>query len=49
MTKRGHWFSHDTSKIDFAFLKAEDITCGEYFDKGMDVKSSGLEKLLKEK
>jgi hypothetical protein len=31
MTKRGDWFSHDTSAIDFASLKAEDITCGEYF------------------
>ena len=35
MTKRGNWFSHDTSTIDFASLKANDIDCGEYFDKGI--------------
>jgi hypothetical protein len=31
MTKRGDWFSHDTSKIDFSSLKSKDISCGEYF------------------
>jgi hypothetical protein len=35
MTERGSWFSHDTSTIDFASLKANDIDCGEYFDKGI--------------
>lgn len=35
MTERGSWFSHDTSTIDFASLNANDIECGEYFDKGM--------------
>ncbi len=32
ITQKGSWFSHDTSTIDFASLKANDITCGEYFD-----------------
>jgi hypothetical protein len=36
MTERGSWFSHDTSTIDFASLKVNNIDCGEYFDKGMD-------------
>ena len=35
MTERGSWFSHDTTTIDFASLKANDIECGGYFDKGM--------------
>ncbi len=35
MTARSDRFSHDTSKIDFASLKATDINCGEYFDKGI--------------
>jgi hypothetical protein len=36
MTERGgNMFSHDTSTIDFESLKANDIECGEYFDKGM--------------
>jgi len=35
MTKRGSWFSHDTSTVDFASLKANDIECGGYFDNGM--------------
>ncbi len=34
MTERGDWFTRDTSAIDFASLKASDITCGDYFDKG---------------
>ena len=34
MTKRESWFTHDTSKINFTSLKANDIECGEYFDKG---------------
>lgn len=43
MTDRGSWFSHDTSNIDFASLKAADIDCGEYFDKGMPTLISGKE------
>jgi hypothetical protein len=43
MTKRVDWFSHDTSSIDFASLKANDIECGEYFDKGMPTLISGEE------
>jgi len=35
MTERGGWFSHDTSAIDFAALKINDIECSEYFDKGL--------------
>jgi hypothetical protein len=35
MTERGNWFSHDTSTIDFASLKVNDIDCGKYFDKGI--------------
>ena len=42
-TERGSWFSHDTSTIDFASLKAGDIDCGEYFDKGMPTLISGKE------
>lgn len=41
MTERGNWFSHDTSRIDFASLKANDIDCGEYFDKGTPELISG--------
>jgi hypothetical protein len=43
MTKRVDWFSHDTSTIDFAALKVNDIECGEYFDKGMPTLISGEE------
>ena len=43
MTVWGDWFSHDTSTIDFAFLKTNDIDCGEYFDKGMPTLISGKE------
>ena len=43
MTERGDWFSHDTSKIDFANLKPGDINCGEYFDKGAPTPISGKE------
>jgi hypothetical protein len=35
MTERGNWFTHDTSKINFALLKAAEIDCGKYFDKGI--------------
>lgn len=35
MTERGDWFTHDTSTIDFTSLKATDIDCGKYFDKGI--------------
>lgn len=43
MTERGSWFSHDTTTIDFALLKANDIECGGYFDKGMPTLISGEE------
>ena len=43
MTERGSWFSHDTSTIDFALLKSNDIECGGYFDKGMPTLISGKE------
>jgi hypothetical protein len=46
MTERGSWFSHDTSKIDFASLKENEIDCGEYFDKGMPTLISGKEEEL---
>lgn len=35
MTERGDWFTHDTSTINFVSLKADDINCGKYFDKGI--------------
>jgi hypothetical protein len=35
MTERGDWFTHDTSTIDFAALKVNDIECRKYFDKGI--------------
>ena len=37
MTDRGDWFSHDTSTIEFASLKANNIDCGGYFssDEGL--------------
>ena len=35
MTERGGWFTHDTSTINFAELKVDDIECSEYFDKGL--------------
>jgi hypothetical protein len=41
MTKYSDWFSHDTSKINFNSLKANDITCGDFFDKGMPTLISG--------
>jgi hypothetical protein len=43
MTERGHWFTHDTSTIDFASLKPNDIKCGGWFDKGMPTLISGEE------
>jgi hypothetical protein len=43
MTERGGWFTHDTSKINFASLKAESIECGEYFENGMPTLLSGEE------
>ncbi len=46
MTERGSWFSHDTSTIDFASLKANDIECGGYFDKGTPTLISGEEEEL---
>jgi hypothetical protein len=30
--ERGDWFSHDTSAINFASLKVDDIICGDYFE-----------------
>ena len=43
MTERGSWFSHDTTTIDFVLLKANDIECGGYFDKGTPTLISGEE------
>ena len=43
MTDRGSWFSHDTTTIDFVLLKANDIECGGYFDKGTPTLISGEE------
>jgi hypothetical protein len=43
MTEKGGWFTHDTSNINFASLKAADIKCDEYFDKGMPERISGQE------
>ena len=43
ITERGNWFTHDTSTIDFASLKANDIECGGWFDKGMPTLISGEE------
>ena len=43
MTKYSDWFSHDTSKINFGSLKANDIICGEFFDKGLPTLISGEE------
>jgi len=40
-TQRGNWFSHDTSKIDFTSLKASEVNCSEYSDKGMPELISG--------
>ena len=42
-TERGDWFSHDTTTIDFVLLKANDIECGGYFDKGTPTLISGEE------
>lgn len=46
MTERGSWFTHDTSKINFASLMPADINCGEYFDNGMPELISGEEEDL---
>ena len=43
MTEQGGWFTHDTSRINFASLKANEISCGEYFDKGTPTLISGKE------
>ncbi|MEI9807912.1 MAG: hypothetical protein WDO16_08615 [Bacteroidota bacterium] len=45
-TEKGSWFSHDTSAIDFISLKADDITCGDYFSKGMPELISGTEEKM---
>jgi hypothetical protein len=37
MTERNSWFSHDTSTIDFASLKAGEIKCDKYFLEGEGV------------
>jgi len=42
-TDKGSWFSHDTSKIDFASIKPGEIDCGQYFDNGMPTLISGQE------
>ncbi len=41
MNERGSWFSHDTSSIDFASLKSDDINGGGYLDKGTTTLISG--------
>lgn len=46
MTKKKDWVTHDTSGINFASLKADDIKCGEYFDKGTPTLISGKEEQL---
>ena len=43
MSEHGNWFSHDTSAINFASLTPADITCGDYFDKGMPERIAGPE------
>jgi hypothetical protein len=43
MTERGDWFTHDTSTINFASLKENEIECGKYFDNGMPTLISGEE------
>lgn len=43
MTKYSDWFSHDTSKINFNLLKANEIKCGDFFDKGLPTLISGEE------
>lgn len=42
-TQIGNWFSHEVSKIKFDSLKASDIECGEWFDKGLPTLISGEE------
>jgi hypothetical protein len=46
MTEQGNWFSRDTSAIDFATLKANDIECGGYFDKRTPTLIPGKEEEL---
>ena len=43
-TKIGNWSSHEVSKINFALLKAKDIDCRNYFEKGLPALASGQEK-----
>lgn len=43
-TKIGNWGSHEVSKINFDLLKAKDINCGYYFEKGLPALISGQEK-----
>jgi hypothetical protein len=45
-SERGDWFTHDTSTIDFASLRSNDIECGGYFDNGMPTLISGTEEEL---
>lgn len=33
-TKKGNWFSHDTSKINFTALKEEEVDCNNYLKNG---------------
>ncbi|HMI79464.1 MAG TPA: hypothetical protein VK484_11775, partial [Ferruginibacter sp.] len=42
-TKSQDAFSHDTSAIDFSLLKAKEISCGQYSDKGIPELISGDE------
>ena len=43
-TKIKNWGSHEVSKINFDLLKAKDIDCGNYFEKGLPALISGQEK-----
>jgi hypothetical protein len=40
----GDWFTHDTSTIHFNSLKASDLSCGDFFDKGLPTSISGEER-----
>ena len=43
-TEIGNWNSHEISKINFDSLKITEISCGNYFDKGLPALPSGQEK-----
>ena len=42
-SERGEWFTHDTSKINFAALQPDDLGCGEYFHNGLPTLIAGHE------